>query len=157
VEAVAGDGGTLDAGQTGISRAVLLQTGAAGAIAVLGLTSGGHVARAISALVSGSPQHLMRSSFTPYVGSAFRVRALTGAGPPVRMRLTEIGGNDQAFSLLFAANRGSTPLAGGLHRFEHPQMGGFQLAIGPVGRGVRVRQYEAIVNRLPGPPRRPRA
>jgi hypothetical protein len=78
------------------------------------------------------------------------------------MRLTRIfdigrtPGHDQAFSLLFTANRTSAPLASGIHLFEHPRLGRFELAISPVGRGARVRDYEAIVNRVPGSPGRPR-
>jgi hypothetical protein len=152
----------LEGGAAGISRAAFLQAGAVGTVALLGMTTSGHAVRALSALVSGSPAQLARSSFSPHVGRVFRVGSAGAQRAAVRMRLTSIAdigrtrGDDRAFSLLFTASRSSTPLAGGLYAFDHPQMGRFQLAILPVGRGARVRDYEAIVNRVPGSPGRPR-
>jgi hypothetical protein len=153
-----------DAGGTGVSRATFLQMGAAGAVTVVGLTAGGRAVRALSAMTAaGRPAPLSRSAFAPHVGSAFRVRPAGLGAPAVPVRLTDLSdiggtrGHDQAFSLLFTAGRGSTPIASGVHAFDHPRMGRFQLAIEPVGRGAHVRDYEAIVNRLPGSPGRPRS
>ena len=151
-----------DVGEAGVSRAAFLQMGAAGTVALLGLTTGGQAVRALSGLVSTPAPPTSRSAFSPHVGSVFRVRAAPGS-PAVRMRLTDVSdigrtpGHDHAFSLLFTAGRTSAPLATGLHVFEHPRMGRFQLVIGPVGRGSRVRDYEAIINRVPGSPGRPRS
>lgn len=163
MEVATGSAIHLDAGAAGVSRAAFLQMGAAGAVTVVGLTSGGHALRALSALTSSAqPAPLSRSAFAPHVGSVFRVRPATPGTSAVRVRLTDLsdigrtGGHDQAFSLLFTAGKTTAPIAGGVHTFEHPRMGRFQLGIGPVGRGASVRDYEAIVNRVPGSPGRPR-
>ena len=156
-------GTRLDAGVPGISRATFLQMGAAGAVTVVGLTTGGRAVRALSAMTGSSqPAPLSRSAFAPHVGSVFRVRPAAAGASAVPVRLTDLAdigqkrGHDQAFSLLFTAARSSAPMAGGVHVFEHPRMGRFQLDIGPVGRGARIRDYEAIINRVPGSPGRPR-
>ena len=36
----------------------------------------------------------------------------------------------------------------GIHRFEHPALGTFDLAVNPVDRGVRGVDIEAVVNRI---------
>jgi hypothetical protein len=138
----------------GISRSELLQTGAAGAALMLGLTAGGQLARDLGSLVSGAAPPMARSSFAPHVGSVFTIRP--AGAPPVPVRLTEIGdvgglaGHDGAFSLLFTANRGAAPVAGGIHRLQHPKLGRLSLYVEPIGRGAKVRDYEAIINRVPG-------
>jgi hypothetical protein len=137
--------------------------GAAGTVAALSLTTGGQAVRALSGLIAPASTPLSRSAFSPHVGSVFRVRPDTAGAPAVRMRLTDLSdvgrapGHDRAFSLLFTASRSSAPLAGGLYVFDHPRMGHFELVVSPVGRGARVRDYEAIINRLPGSPGRPRS
>ena len=152
----------LGSGETGVSRAAFLQLGAAGSVALLGMTGGGRAARALSGLLFPQPAPLARSAFTPYAGSTFRIRSGGQGAPLVRARLTEVAdlgrvkASDDAFSLTFTAGRDSAPLASGIHQFEHPRLGRYELAIGPVGRGARVRDYQAVVNRVPGSPGRRR-
>jgi hypothetical protein len=138
----------------GMSRGQLLQTGAAGAALMLGLTAGSQLVRELGRVAGVGAPPMARSSFTPHVGSVFQIRPAGAA--PVPVRLTEIGnvsrmpGHDDAFSLLFTANRGSAPLTGGIHTLRHPQLGRMSLYLEPVGRGAMVRDYEAIINRVPG-------
>jgi len=138
----------------GLSRGELLQTGAAGAALMLGLTAGSQLVRELGRAGGLGAPPMVRSSFTPHVGSVFQIRSTAAA--PVPVRLTEIGdvgrlaGHDGAFSLLFTANRGEAPLTGGIHTLRHPRLGRMSLYIEPVGRGAKVRDYEAIINRVPG-------
>ena len=52
----------------------------------------------------------------------------------------------ESFSLLFAAPP-VPPLSQRMYRFEHDQLGRFDLFIVPVGYGPGVAHYEAVLNR----------
>lgn len=103
---------------------------------------------------SGRLAHLRRSTFAPHVGSGFSVGRV--GSQPLAVKLTEVSdvtgaaGQEDAFSLLFTAGRRSAPLEAGIYRFEHPRIGRFSLFMSPVGRGVYARDYQAIINRIPG-------
>lgn len=130
-------------------RSFVLGTGAA----ALTLPLGAVPARAASRLVTpaGATSRLVRSRFSPLVGSAFR---MTGPSWSTDVVLEEVGtlspstgpGDENRFSLLF---RGavSLPAAQGTYRFRQSQAGTADLFSVPVDRGTTVRYYQAIVNR----------
>ena len=100
---------------------------------------------------SGGRLRLVRSAFTPHVGRRF---TLSGPGVSTTARLTAVEDlaavprrNDQhRFSLLFQADR---RLHGGqgIFRVHRSRVGGIDLFLVPVDRGVRGHHYQAIVNR----------
>ena len=46
------------------------------------------------------------------------------------------------------ASRAHPGVASGTYRIEHPALGGFELFAGPVGRGVKGLDLEAVINRI---------
>jgi hypothetical protein len=139
-----------------LTRGGLIKAGAATAIA-LGL---GGASRAVAgaeaadlaapgiAKPGGGPRHLRAATYPPLVGTTFMLRR-PGART-LRLKLIEakeLGGAGESFSLLFHA-RGRARIDSGMYRFEHPALGSFDLFAGPVGRGVKGLDLEAVVNRI---------
>lgn len=94
-----------------------------------------------------------KSTFTPYVGSEFRVH---WDGSKVRrIKLVEVreiaggGSAEQSFSLLFTGPKGKT-LAQRTYPVEHGALGKFSLFLVPVGLrdGASVEYFEAVFNRF---------
>lgn len=94
---------------------------------------------------------LRHGVFAPHAGEEFRV--LRGS-EWVTVKLdsvTTLGGHKaverEKFSLLFTAGE-EKPLQQGMHDFEHPVLGSFNLFFTPVmSRDPAVRCYEAVINR----------
>jgi hypothetical protein len=83
----------------------------------------------------------------PLVGQAFEVSHRDGSR--VELQLLEAQAHDrsgESFSLLFQGGA-STALQSAVHRLEHPALGSVELLLGPVGRPVGKRKFEAVVNR----------
>ena len=53
----------------------------------------------------------------------------------------------ESFSLVFCGPA-DRPLAQGIHRFEHEQIGAFDLFIVPIAREAQAMKYQAVFNRL---------
>jgi hypothetical protein len=53
----------------------------------------------------------------------------------------------ESFSLVFCGPQ-DRPLAQGTYRFEHDQLGAFDLFIVPIAPAAQGRQYQAVFNRL---------
>ena len=95
-------------------------------------------------------ENFTRDTFLRHLDSKFRV----GSGAPGAVELQLIEAEDhtrspknERFSLLFRGPKDS-PLAQGMHRFEHDEIGSFDLFIVPVSQDQEGTQYEAIFNRL---------
>ena len=138
-----------------LTRSGLIKTGAAAA-AALGL---GGAARAlaggpeadVAASEIGKPRggaaHLRAATYAPLIGTHFKLRRPDDR--PLRLKLIEaktLRGPGEAFSLLFRGRR--TVIEAGMYSFEHPALGAFDLFVGPVGRGVKGLDLEAVVNRI---------
>ncbi len=103
-----------------------------------------------SAAPSRARLRLVRSAFTPHVGRRFR---LSGLGASTTARLTAVEDlsagsrrNDpRRFSLLFQADRRFHG-GQGIFRVHRSGVGGIDLFLVPVDRGVRGHHYQAIVN-----------
>jgi hypothetical protein len=150
----------VDAGADarGLTRGGLIKAGAAAALVVGAGGAGRALAGGQTAApglegsaiekARGGPAHLHRATYVPLVGSDFRVR-VPEAGT-LRFKLVEaraLRGPGDAFSLLFRGRR-RAGVAGGIYRIEHPALGGFELFVNPVGRGVKGLELEAIINRI---------
>jgi hypothetical protein len=140
----------------GITRGGLMKVGAAAALAVgaggagraLAGTAGTGLAASAVGKPSGGAAYLRHATFAPLVGTNFRVQR-EGARA-LRVKLIEArrtGGVGESFSLLFRG-RAQAGLEAGTYRFDHPSLGGFDLFAGPVGRGVKGLDLEAVINRI---------
>lgn len=106
-----------------------------------------------AAIRSGARLRLVRSAFTPHVGRRF---TLSGPGVSTTARLTAVEDlaavprrNDQRrFSLLFRSDR-RLPSGQSVYRLHRSGVGGVELFVVPVDRGVRGHHYQAIVNHQP--------
>lgn len=132
----------------GLTRGGLFKLGAVAALAA-GVVPAGRALGADSGLkpLRGGPTYLRHETFVPHVGSTFRV-ARPGL-QPLRVRLLEsklLQGPGMSFSLLFHGKPRARILQG-IYRVEHPSLGGFDLFLVPVGRGVRGQDLEAVINR----------
>lgn len=146
-----GDGDTR-----GVTRGGLIKTGAAAAVA-LGLGGAGRAFAGnneadLAASGIGRPRgggaHLHAATYRPLVGTDFKVRR-PGARD-LRLKLIDakkLRGAGESFSLLFRG-KGRAALDAGTYRFEHPALGAFDLFVGPVGRGVKGLDLEAVINRI---------
>ena len=96
-------------------------------------------------------QLLRLSVFAPLVESDFEVAR---GAEKVSLRLFQARKGmshrdevSECFSLIFAAGP-EKPLQQGIHAFEHPQLGIFELFITPVTSTQKdFRHYEAVINR----------
>jgi hypothetical protein len=140
----------------GLSRAGLLKAGTALAVAAgLGgagrALAGGAGAVAVGTGLgkpSGGAAFLRRRTYVPLLGSHFRIT------PPgsraLRLKLIEaeaLPGPGESFSLIFRG-RVDPELGSGIFGVEHPALGHFDLFLGPVGRGVKGLDLQAIINRI---------
>ena len=48
----------------------------------------------------------------------------------------------------FLIRKPDGPVSGGIYRIAHPALGEFELYAGPVGRGVKGLDLEAVINRI---------
>jgi hypothetical protein len=90
------------------------------------------------------------SAFLPHVHTVFRL--ISASGDRVRVTLAEVAErpvsrNVAQFSLIFHAPRGRA-LPDGIHAFEHPSLGAFDLFVTRVGAGKRRTVYQACFSRL---------
>ena len=93
------------------------------------------------------------TGFSSQVGTVFRLAQ--GAGPGLKLvEAKALSSHSQAadarnekFSLLFTGPKNQTP-SQDTHRFEHPELGVFEIFIVPVGHTDSSRAYyEAVFNR----------
>jgi hypothetical protein len=140
----------------GITRGGLIKAGAAAALVVgaggagRALAGGEAASLGVSAIgkPSGGAAYLHRETYLPYVGSDFRI--LRPGASTMRVKLIDVKqlpSPGEAFSLLFSG-RAQSGVAGGIYRIEHPALGGFDLFAGPVGRGLKSLDLEAVINRI---------
>jgi hypothetical protein len=107
--------------------------------------------RGASMAVGGLPLNEATAAFfLPHVDTAFRMTA--ASGDRLRLVLAEITERRvtrhvEQFSLFFHAPRGRV-LPDGIHRFEHPSLGAFELFVARVGAGKRRTVYQACFSRL---------
>ncbi len=98
-------------------------------------------------------EKLTLAQMTRLVGTQFRV--LTAAAEGIELELAqtnskpEPGARFECFSLVFKGPVGRM-LRQGTYRFEHRQLGGFDLFIVPVGQETGACLYQADFNRLLG-------
>jgi hypothetical protein len=93
---------------------------------------------------------LQSANFQTYVAQKFQVR-LEGS-EPIELELvsvTELGADREAdmrrpFSLIFLGPPSNQYLLQGTYRLEHPQMGGLDLFIVPLGPQQQRMRYEVI-------------
>jgi hypothetical protein len=129
------------------SRRSLLRAGVvlAATFVPLGLTK-----QAFSMVAGGMGSGLRRSTFTPRVGTRFRLVADGRSYPAVLLRVDDIRhggkGHDQQFSLLFRT-RGAGP-GDGTYRLEHATMRSQRISV--IAVGAKAGVYEAIVNGVVG-------
>ena len=138
-----------------VTRGGLIKAGAAAALVVGGgsagraLAGGGAsgLARSGVGKPRGGSAHLRHATYAPLVGSDFRVHV--AGRRTLRVKLVEarmLNGPGESFSLLFRGRRAD--VEGGIYRIDHPTLGGFELFVNPVGRGVKGLDLEAVVNRI---------
>ena len=136
-----------------LTRAGLVQAGAAAAVVIAVPSAGRSLAPALRSMLDGrSPAaaaaYLRRATYLPLVGDSFEIARADGSR--VELRLIEaraLPSRGEAFSLLFQGSDG-TVLESAIHRLEHPGLGAVELFLGPVGPTLGRREYEAVVNRI---------
>ena len=140
-----------------ISRSGLLKLGAVAALVVgarpIARAAAGTSAPAADdestiAAPGGGPRHLRLATYVPLVGSTFLIHR--EGSLPLSVKLvsaTALQGVGDSFSLIFRGPRHSQ-VAPDTSTFEHPSLGRFDLFVAPVGRGVKGRDFQAVVNRI---------
>ena len=93
---------------------------------------------------------LTHEEFSKHLNTKFEIRI--SEAQAVEVELTEVSelllsARQERFSLIFRSAN-DIMVAQGLHRFEHDQMGSFDLFIVPVDRDGRGTYHEAVFNRL---------
>jgi hypothetical protein len=129
-----------------LTRRRLVQAGGAATAALYlgGLTG--------TARAAGTPIHLRRSGYTGLASRAFaapggQTLVLTGVTDLVRAQHdASFAGRDDAFALTFSGPR-AAPLDGGIHTLSHPELGRFDVFIGPVENAADAQHYEVVVDR----------
>ena len=91
-----------------------------------------------------------RETFAEHLNTRFRTTSQAGA--PLEVELIEVKAGrstprQDQFSLLFRGPQ-DVPLQQGMFRFEHDQMGAFDLFLVPVRTDEHGFYYEAVFNRL---------
>jgi hypothetical protein len=140
----------------GLTRSGLIKAGAVAALVVgtggasRALASVGGPALPVSALgkPKGGAAYLHHQTFVPLVGSDFRV--LRPGERTLKLKLVEarqLAGPGESFSLLFHG-RAQPGVVSDIYRIHHPALGTFELFAGPVGRGVKGLDFEAVINRI---------
>ena len=95
---------------------------------------------------------LKQEDFVRYLNTSFSIRLSTKIAWKVELyRVTENKAGTlqrlKNFSLYFRGSH-DNPLRQNTYRFEHPQLGAFDLFIGPAGTSGSLKLYEAVFNRL---------
>jgi len=93
---------------------------------------------------------LEHEEFTKHLNTRFRI--YVNEAEPIEAELTNVSehlvsARQARFSITFRTSN-EISLGQGMHRFEHDQMGTFDLFIVPVERSDEGTYYEAIFNRL---------
>src|SRR2546423_1889902 len=93
---------------------------------------------------------LTHEEFSKQLNTKFGIRI--SEAQAIEVELTEvsellISARQERFALIFRSAN-DILIAQGLHRFEHDQMGPFDLFIVPVDRDERGTYHEAVFNRL---------
>lgn len=96
-------------------------------------------------------ENLKLENFSPHLNSKFLVKREPEGVEAVELELVEavdLGSTprQEQFSILFQGP-GSQQLEQAIYRFEHQEMGAFDIFIVPVKRVQDVIQYEAVFNR----------
>jgi hypothetical protein len=141
----------------GFTRGGLIKVGAAAALAV-GAGGAGRALAGGSAQAdlagsglgkpTGGAAYLQHQTFVPLVGTDFRVlRPGARALPVTLIEAKQLPSLGESFSLLFRGKKNAA-VAAGTYRIEHPTLGGFDLFVGGVGRGVKGLDLEAVINRI---------
>ena len=126
----------------GITRRRLLATsGAATAAAVIGIQPS--VAFADG---ENTPLYLVRSGYNGLSTLDFDVDGTTRMRLVALTDLPGLEGSEDAFSLQFSGG----PIYPGLHTLSHPNLGRFDLTLGPIERSGL---YEAVINRSVNAPK----
>jgi hypothetical protein len=140
----------------GLTRRGLIKVGAAAALVVgaggAGRALAGEDGASLLASGLGRPAggaaFLHRRTYVPLIGSDFRILR-PGAGT-LHVKLIQakpLPSPGETFSLLFRGPAQSG-VAEGVYQVEHPRLGAFHLFLGPVGRGVKGLDLEAVINRI---------
>jgi hypothetical protein len=128
----------------GMSRSGLLKLGAFGALAF----GAGPAARAASGVLA--PAANDEGSITP-AGPAPHYLRLNRAGESaLKVKLVSakaLAGKGESFSLIFRGPR-HAELPQQISTLEHSSLGRFDLFVGPIGRGVKGQEFQAVVNRI---------
>ena len=141
---------------TGFTRSSLMKIGAAAAFAVgagsagraLAATGGHDAAASGIGKPFGGPAYLRHATFVPLVGSSFRLHVPDARPLSVELiQARRLDGVGESFSLLFRGDKRAS-IADCICRFEHPALGGFDLFVSPVSRGVKGQDLEAVINRI---------
>ena len=95
---------------------------------------------------------LKQEDFVRYLNTSFSIRISTKIVWKVDLyKVTENKAGTlqrlKNFSLYFRGSH-DNPLRHNTYRFEHAQLGAFDLFIGPAGTSGGLKQYEAVFNRL---------
>ena len=95
---------------------------------------------------------LKQEDFVRYINTTFSIRLSSKIAWKVELyRVTENkAGTAQGlhnFSIFFRGSH-DNPLKQDTYKFEHPQLGSFDLFIGPIGASGGLKLYEAVFNRL---------
>jgi hypothetical protein len=93
---------------------------------------------------------LTHEEFSKHLNTMFGIRL--SEAQAIQAQLTEVSEHlisprQERFSLIFRTSN-DVLIAQGLHRFEHAEMGPFDLFIVPVERNEGGTSYEAVFNRL---------
>jgi hypothetical protein len=86
-------------------------------------------------------------TFTPLVGTSFRVRIAAGVVTLTLTQATSPSPSGNPFSLSFLGPH-QPLLEQASHRFEHEDLGAFDLFVGPVAQDATTTTYQAVFNRL---------
>jgi len=95
--------------------------------------------------------YLQHDLFTRHLNTTFQIH--TSETETIEAELTEVSEHVQSprqerFAVVFRA--ANDPFLGqGVRRFEHDQMGTFDLFLVPIGQDDRGTYYEAVFNRIP--------
>ena len=110
-----------------------------------------------------APDQISYQAFVRQVNTIFHVHSSTGpvvklellkaplarATPQVPGRRPPADAGNEKFSLIFSGPK-QTVLAPAIHRFEHDELGRFEMYIGQIGTEDTVRvRYESVFNRPP--------
>jgi hypothetical protein len=140
----------------GLTRSGLFKAGAFAALAVGAGGAGSALAQAAGTGAAasrirkptGGPAYLSHVTYAALLGSEFRIHRPGVGTLPVRLiEARRAPSAVDSFSLLFRAHP-RAGLGGGMYRLEHPALGGFELFVSPVSRGVKGLDLEAVINRI---------